>query len=165
MSHVPFDPSSAGGPGASPDEPSEEEIRAYVAQLRAAPVDQVVAEVVQALLNAAQMKLGRRDGRLVLDLVAALADTGRDRLNPDLLRQVDEALTQLRLAQVQAESQVAAAAAQGHQEPNDLGADAPATPPPADGGAQEQGAATPPPAASPPPSAPPSGKRLWVPGR
>lgn len=161
MSDVPFDPTSAAGPGGSADQPSEEEIRAYVAQLRAAPVDQVVAEVVQALLNAAQMKLGRRDGRLVIDLVAALADTGRDRLNPDLLRQVDEALSQLRLAQVQAESQVAAAAAQGHQEPNDLDAGAPATPPSAGGGED----AVTPPAGSPPPAAPPSGKRLWVPGR
>lgn len=171
MSDAPFNPSA--GPGAASQEPSEEEVRAYVAQLRAAPVDQVVAEVLSALLNAAQVKLGRRDGRLLIDLVAALADAGRAQLTDELTGQVDQALTQLRMAQVQAEQQVAAAAAQGQHEPGDLGAPDAASgaggtaqgadasgAPPAGGPAGQ----TPPPGQAPPPSSG-SGKRLWVPGR
>lgn len=168
MSDVPFDPTRAAGAPGADDQPSEEEIRAYVAQLRAAPVDQVVAEVVQALLNAAQMKLGRQDGRLLIDLVAAIVSTGDERLRADLRQQIGQAVSQLRLAQVEAEQQVAAAAAQGHTEPGDLDtADAP----PASGAASAPGGAgadgpSGPAGGPPPPSAPPSGgKKLWVPGR
>ena len=163
MSDAPFDP-TAGAAAGDPDQPSEEEVRAYVAQLRAAPVDQVVAEVISALLNAAQVKLGRRDGRLLIDLVGAVATTGREELSADLIGQVDQALTQLRMAQVEAETQVSAAAAQGHAEPNDLGAapaaagdEAAAPGAPAGGPAGAAGAQAPPPSQ-------PSGKKLWVPG-
>lgn len=159
MSDAPFDPTTAAAAG-EPDQPSEEEVRAYVAQLRAAPVDQVVAEVVSALLNAAQVKLGRRDGRLLIDLVGALATTGREELSADLLGQVDQALTQLRMAQVEAETQVAAAAAQGQAEPNDLGST-----PSAEDATSSPGAPTGDAPQSPPPAqSQPTGKKLWVPG-
>ncbi|MFA9445605.1 hypothetical protein [Egicoccus sp. AB-alg6-2] len=144
MSDVPFDPSQASG-----QEPSEEEVRAYLGQLRAAPVEQVVAEVASALLNAAQVKLGRQDGRLLLDMVAGLTEQGRSRLPEELTSQLDQALSQLRLAQVEAEREVQQATAQGHTEEGDLDAD---------------GAA--PPAAAPetPPQTPSAASRLWVPG-
>lgn len=176
MSDAPFNPTAGPGAGADPEEPSEEEVRAYVAQLRAAPVDQVVAEVVSALLNAAQVKLGRRDGRLLIDLVAAVTEAGRSRLTDELTGQVDQALSQLRMAQVQAEQQVAAAAAQGQHEPGDLGApagggdaDRPVGSAPAAGASPAGGPAPGPAGQAPPPGqgAPPpsgSGKRLWVPG-
>jgi hypothetical protein len=152
--------SDAAGPG---HQPSEEEVRAYLGQLRGAPAEQVVAEVASALLNAAQVKLGRKDGRLLLDLAAGVIDGAREHLSGDLVEQVDQVVAQLRVAQVEAEREVAAAGEQGHQEPNDLGAgpvDAPA-----DAGAQDRAAEGAPPA-SPPPATPPSqGSRLWVPGR
>lgn len=151
MSDVPFDPSQAAGG----QEPSEEEVRAYLGQLRAAPVEQVVAEVASALLNAAQVKLGRQDGRLLLDMAAALADQGRGRLPEELLSQVDQALAQLRMAQVEAEKEVTQAASQGHVEQGDLAGEAPDAGTPSTGGAPSE----------PPSSGPSAASRLWVPGQ
>lgn len=150
--------SDASGSG---EQPSEEEVRAYLGQLRGAPAEQVVAEVVSALLNAAQVKLGRRDGRLLLDLAVGVVDRARPHLPAELLDQVDQVLSQLQVAQVEAEGEVTAAAAQGHQEPNDLGSGG--APQAAPSEAAPQSDARP---ASPPPDEPPSaGSRLWVPGR
>lgn len=146
MSDLP--PQASGDPMAE-DGPSEEEVRTYLAQMRQAPVEQVVAEVLQGLLNAAQIKLGRRDARLLLDTAAGIVDQSRTHLSDELVGQIDDALKQLRMAQVEAEQQVAGAP---DKEDNDLdavvapppGGDAAgATPPPADGGAS----------------------KLWVPGR
>ena len=154
-------PPTAGQPG--DDGPSEEEVRQYLAQMRGAPADQVVVEVVQGLLNAAQVKLGRNDARLLLDATAAINDAVRGRVDEQLVQQVDQALSQLRLAQVEAEREVAQA---GQAEPNDL---APS------GGAptgQPDDQATP--GESAPPSAPPpaqpsqqqsASSRLWIPGQ
>ncbi len=154
MSDVPMDPTA----GAAGQEPSEEEIRAYLGQLREAPVEQVVAELVSGLLNAAQVKLGRRDARVLLDAMAALGESVRGTLSQELTGQIDQALQQLRLAQVEAEQQVAAAAAQGHAEQGDLPQESPAA-----GGEGAAGApATPPQAPAPPSDA---ASRLWVPGR
>ena len=149
-----------------PDEPSEEEVRQYLAQMRGAPADQVVVEVVQGLLNAAQVKLGRNDARLLLDATAAINDAVRGRVDQELVKQVDQALSQLRLAQVEAEREVAQS---GQAEPNDLAASAGE----AGGQATSQptpGAGTPPqpPPASPPqqPAPPPSQtSKLWTPGQ
>lgn len=145
----------AGAPSGAAEEPSQEEVRAYLSQLRETPVEQVVAEVLSALLNAAQVKLGRSDGRLLLDLSATVIEQGRDQLPEELTGQVDEVLSQLRVAQVDAEKEFAAAG----QDPAAGGADAP-TPP--------QSPSQPPvQAPSPAPSdggSDPS-SRLWVPGR
>jgi hypothetical protein len=146
-----------GGPGAG-GQPSEEELRAALGQLRAAPVDQIVAEVASALLNAAQVKLGRRDGRLLIDTTALVTDQVRPHVPAELVDQLDEVLNQLRLAQVEAEREVAAAKAQGHEEPNDLAGSAAPAPPEAAG---TGGGAD-----APPPGTPASKtSRLWVPGR
>lgn len=119
-----------------------------MARLRGAPAEQVVAELLSGLLNAAQVKLGRRDARLLIDLSAVMIDHVRRYVPAELATQVDDALGQLRLAQVRAEN-----ATQGKPEPNDL-AEMPA--PPAEAGGQP---------APPPPQAPPATSRLWVPGR
>jgi hypothetical protein len=168
VSDVPFDPSTAADLG-GPQQPSEEEIRAYLSQLRQAPVDQVLAEVVNALLNAAQVKVGRRDGRLLIDTTAAITDTVRGHVPAELTDQLDQALTQLRLAQVEGEQQVAQAKAAGQQEAGDLAADPSEAPSDTSGAAAAEADATPPTPSAPPASPPPAGggatSRLWVPGR
>jgi hypothetical protein len=161
--------SGPAGAGGVPGQPSEEELREALGQLRGAPVDQVVAEVASALLNAAQVKLGRRDGRLLIDVTGVITDRVRGHVPDELTRQLDDVLTQLRLAQVEAEGEVQAATAQGHQEPNDLAR----TPgPDQSGGAGAGEGATPsepgseaPPGRETPPSGPSPASRLWVPGR
>jgi hypothetical protein len=139
-----------------PDPPpgsSEEQAREYARQLRSAPAEQVVTEVLTSLVNLAQVKLGRRDARLLIDLSAVLLGHARRYLPTELTSQLDRVLSELRLAQVRAEG---AAAGGGRAEPNDL-AETPAPP---------EGAAGQP--AAPPPTAPPQpppASRLWVPGR
>ena len=152
MSDVPSDPIAQAAAGGGGEEPSEEEIRAYLSQLRSAPADQVLAEVSSALVNAAQVKLGRQDARLLLDVVAAVSETVRGRVDDELPNQLDDVLSKLRMAQVEGEREVASAAEQGHQESGDLGSE----PEPA---AQEPGQEAPP---SRGPSDPAS--RLWTPG-
>jgi hypothetical protein len=147
-------------PGGGDQQPSEEEVRAYLAQLRQAPAEQVIAEVLSGLLNAAQVKVGRKDGRLLLDLSAGVIDGAREHLSDELTDQVDEVLGQLRMAQVEGEREVASAASQGQQEPNDLGAQ---EQPGADA-EQGSGPASPPPSSPPPPQQGQGGSRLWTPG-
>ncbi|MEX2420446.1 MAG: hypothetical protein WD670_01375 [Actinomycetota bacterium] len=163
MSDLPTDP-SAGGPEG---QPSEEEMRAYLGQLRAAPVDQVLAELLSSLLNAAQVKVGRRDARLLLDGAAALVTQVRSVLPDELVTQLDQVLSQLRMAQVQAEPEVAAAAEQGEREPNDIEPASSSRPPAssADDQAQPSPSSSPGTAPSPPASGPDPASRLWVPGR
>ena len=101
----------------------------YARQLRAFPVDQLFRDFLFSLLNAAQVKLGRRDARLLIDVTAVAHEHARSHLPGELTRQVDEALGQLRMAQVSAENR---ASQKGQQEENDLGT-APAPPPAAQG--------------------------------
>ena len=138
--------------------PSEAEMEQILAQMREAPAEQVLVEVVNVLLQAAQVKLGRPDARLLIDAVGAVAQAAAGRADEALLTQVGQAVTQLRLAQVEAEGGEGTGAL-GQSAPG--GTDAPRTPP------------TPPQAAPPqaaPPQAPPSGpegqqrSRLWTPG-
>lgn len=144
---------------------SEAQAREYAAQLRSAPAEQIITELLSGLIHAAQIKLGRRDARLLIDLSTVLHEHARPHLPADLTRQVDQALHQLRLGQVRAEGEVA----QRPAEPNDL-AEVPAPPagtpaaPAAAGAAAGAGqpTATAPP---PPPQQPPAASRLWLPGR
>lgn len=157
-------------PPGDQQQPSEEEIREYLGQLRQAPAEQVLAEVLSGLLNAAQVKVGRRDGRLLIDVAANLVDQAREHLSEQLTQQVDEVLAQLRLAQVEGEREIDAARQQGHQEPNDLGepsegqpeADGPETAAGSEAAGSESEAPSPPPSQQRPPSSP--GSRLWTPG-
>jgi len=160
VSDVPSDPLTQPAAGGG-EEPSEEEIRAYLSQLRSAPADQVLAEVSSALVNAAQVKLGRQDARLLLDVVAAVSETVRGRVDDDLPDQLDDVLGKLRMAQVEGEREVASAASQGHTESDDLGSDL------GSDAASTEGATPPPSPSSTPgqrPGSSDAAKRLWTPG-
>jgi hypothetical protein len=104
---------------------SAEQAREYVRRMRALPVDQVIGEVLFSLLNAAQVKLGRRDARLLIDVSAVAHEHARPYLPGELSRQIDQVLGQLRMGQVSAEGH---AGHQGEPEENDL-ARLPAPPP------------------------------------
>lgn len=106
MSDIPTDPAAAGGQ----QQPSEEELRAYLDRVREMPAEQLLTDMFNALINAAQVKAGRPDGRLLIDIVTAMTEQSRDRIDGELTSQLDEALTQLRSAQVQAEQQAAGSA-------------------------------------------------------
>ncbi|HEX2028255.1 MAG TPA: hypothetical protein VHF25_09685 [Nitriliruptorales bacterium] len=54
-------------------QPTEEELRAYLAQLRQADANDIVSQVFSMVASAAEVKLGRRDGRLLIDVAAAVA--------------------------------------------------------------------------------------------
>lgn len=131
------------GPG-----PSEADLQRMLAEMREAPAEQVLVEVINLLLQAAQVKLGRPDARVLIDAVAAVAEASSGRADAALLGQVSQAVAQLRMAQVEAEGAEAGAAAPP----------GPATPPPP---RTDEAARSP---RSGPPQ-PPAGSRLWVPGR
>lgn len=160
MSDVPFDPTAGSAEGQQ--QPSEEEVRAYLAELREAPVDQVLAEVVNALLNAAQVKVGRRDGRLLIDTVSAVTEQVRGHVPDELTTQLDQAINQLRLAQVEGEEQVRQAAASGEPESGDLTTDPAAEGSPEPVAGEEGGQPSQP---QQPPAGGDAASRLWVPGR
>ena len=97
---------------------SAEDAREYVRRLRSLPVDQVIGEVLFSLLNAAQVKLGRRDARLLIDVSTVAHEHARPYLPAELSRQIDQVLGQLRMGQVSAEGN---ASQQEEPEENDLG--------------------------------------------
>lgn len=108
------------GPGEGAEHERErdsQEARDYVRQLRSLPVDQLVGDVLFSLLNAAQVKLGRRDARLLIDTTAVAHEHARPYLPGKLTQQIDQLLGQLRLAQVSAEGH---ASREGEPEENDL---------------------------------------------
>ncbi len=144
-------------PEGLPDGMSEEQMRQLMEQLRAAPAAQLLADVFSSLLSTAQVKLGRRDARLFIDLAAQALEYAGPHLPADLTGQVEGALNQLRMAQVTAEQQVAE---QGEPEPNDLQH----TPAPSASSAAAPPGTPPgtPPSSPPPPSA---ASKLWVPGQ
>jgi hypothetical protein len=94
------------GPGSGADHDrtrSAEDVREYAQRMRSLPVEQVIADVVFSLLNAAQVKLGRRDARLLIDLGTVAHEHARPYLLDEVTRQIDQVLGQLRLGQVSAE--------------------------------------------------------------
>ena len=136
------------GPGSGAEhEPARaaEDVREYVQRVRSLPVDQVIGDVVFSLLNAAQVKLGRRDARLLIDMATVALEHARPYLPDELTKQIDQLLGQLRLSQVGAEGH---ASRRGEVEENDL--DRVPAPPPA-GAAQSPAGRAP--------------GKLWVPGR
>jgi hypothetical protein len=118
---------ATAGPGDAEDadERSAQDAREYVRRLRSLPVDQVLAEFLFGLLQTAQVKLGRRDARLLIDMTAVAHEHARPYLPGELTQQIDQTLGQLRLGQVSAEGQPSP---QGQPEENDLDR-APAPPP------------------------------------
>ena len=117
----------SAGPGdaGQADKRSAEDAREYARRLRSLPVGQVLGDFLFSQLHAAQVKLGRRDARLLIDVTALAHEHARPYLPGELSRQIDQVLGQLRLGQVSAESH---ASQQGEPEDNDLDR-APAPPP------------------------------------
>jgi hypothetical protein len=108
------------GPGSDPEQEqtrSADDAREYVRRMRSLPVDQVIGDFLLSLLNAAQVKLGRRDARLLIDLGAVAHEHARPYLPEVLTKQIEQMLGQLRLGQVSAESH---ASRRGGPEENDL---------------------------------------------
>ena len=115
-------PGGAGQGGGRPAEDAREQAR----RLRAVPVDQVLGDFLFSMLNAAQVKLGRRDARLLTGVAAVAHEQARPHLPGELTRQIDQLLGQLRMGQVNAEGH---AGQHGQSEENDL--DRTPAPPPA----------------------------------
>lgn len=148
-------------------EPTEEELRQYLGEMRQAHVGEIVAQVVSALLNGAQVKLGRRDARLLIDLAAGVNDEAGPHLDEEFSAEVTQVLTQLRMAQVEAEEELAKLQASGQAPPeaNDVGpsggtsgeAARPAGDAAGPGAGGQQGGAR-------PASEPSAASRLWTPG-
>ena len=113
-----------GGAGQQ-DKRSAEDARDYAGRLRSLPVGQVLGDFLFSPLNAAQVKLGRRDARLLIDVAAVAHEHARPHLPGELTRQIDQLLGQLRMGQVSAEMH---ATRQTQPEENDLD-QAPAPPP------------------------------------
>jgi hypothetical protein len=115
---------SAAGPGGTEHEASQpgEDPGEYVRRIRSLPVDQVIGDVLFSLVQAAQVKVGRRDARLLIDVTAVAHEHARRYLPGDLTKQIDQILDQLRMAQVSAEGKA------GQPEENDLD-HTPAAPP------------------------------------
>jgi hypothetical protein len=90
------------GAARSPIGPAQD-AREYARRLRSLPVDQVLRDFLFSLLNAAQVKLGRRDARLLINVTAVAHEHARPYLQGELARQIDQVLGQLRLGQVSAE--------------------------------------------------------------
>jgi hypothetical protein len=96
---------------------SADDTRERARQIRSLPVEQLIADVVLSLLNAAQIKLGRRDARLLIDLGTVVHEHARPYLSGELTTQIDQLLGQLRLGQVSAEGHPRRP---GEQEEHDL---------------------------------------------
>jgi hypothetical protein len=149
----------AGGPageGSPVGGPSEAEMQAILLEMREAPVEQVLAEVVNVLFQTIQVKLGLADARILIDVVAGLAGATSGRVDPQLHGQISQALSQLRLAQVEEERRQGTTPDPVAAHGASAGNAAPAAGP----GSDAQTAAH--------PGAPEGGNaasRLWVPGR
>jgi hypothetical protein len=142
-------------------QPSPEELQAYLEQLRAADVTEVIAQAFNMLGTGANVKLGREDARVVIDALEALTNAVDGRIDADVLSQMRGGLAQLKTAQVEAEREEASRAAGG------------AAGAPTSGAADQAPAGTPPgPGGTPPGQQPPQPggeqkmtDRLWIPGR
>lgn len=148
---TPDGPHSEPGPD-SPNQGgmSEEDTQALIKQLRGAPAAEILVDIFSSLLSTAQVKIGRRDARLFIDLAAQALEYAKPHLPDDVTAQIEGALGQLRMAQVTEEQEVAQ---QEEPEPNDL--DRIPSPPSSTTTGDSTG--------TPPDPSPAS--RLWVPGQ
>lgn len=140
-------PPQGQAPPQGQTELSEEELRQYLGELRNAPAAEIVAQVVTMLANAAQVKLGRRDARVLIDTIDAVRQASATTLPEEFGQQIDDLLAQLRVAQVEGEKEVARLQSEGGE------------------GDQEQAAPSAPGQGEPPPQQEDGGSRLWTPGR
>lgn len=138
------------------DGPTEEEMRAYLENLREAQPVEIVVQAFGLLATASEVKLGRIDARVLIDGMAALLEATAERMPDEIVDRMQQTVAQLQMAQVQAERDLAATGA-GQQ---DAGA--------VDEGA-EPSAEEAPGAQQAPPQQQPQREdvtnRLWIPGR
>ena len=141
-------------------QPSPEEMRAYLEQLRDADAAGLLAEAFNLLATGAQVKLGRPDARMLIDALAGMVKAADTAMPPEIIHQMNQGVAQLQMAQVQAERELAAEqSAAGDQSPPDAAAPSGEGSPAGDPG-------------PPPPSGQGPGgvdkkmtDRLWIPGR
>lgn len=130
-----------------PGELSEEELRAYLDQLREADATEILVQAYTMLGTGAEVKLGRADARVLIDAMGGLVSSVGQRLG-ELGTRMQSGVAQLQMAQVEAERQ----------------ASQQASPPQADQTARPQ-------QAEQPPQQNAGGQqqrmtdRLWIPGR
>ena len=140
-------------------EPTQEEIEAYYAQLREAPVGDLLMQCIGMLAAGAEAKLGRMDARTLIDGMGALVQIGAPHLG-EATDQLEAAVAQLQMGQVHVERQIAEQ--QGGAAPVAPAADA-AQPPTAPAAPPQPGQA---PAPQPSqPAQPSAADKLWIPGR
>ena len=92
-------------PTQMPGQPSQEEMRAYLEQLRAADPVGLMAEAFNLLATGAQVKLGRPDARVLIDAMAGMVHAAGARIPGEISKQMNEGIAQLQMAQVQAEKE------------------------------------------------------------
>lgn len=162
--NVPPGAAQAGGQR----QPSEEEVRQYLAQLRQTDVTEIVAQAFSMVASGAEVKLGRRDGRLLIDAAAAIADVVEPHLDEQLTDQMQQAIAQLRQGQVDAEGQLEKLRDEGRlpdDEENDLPREGGDTAASTDAGSGEEQTRPQQPKQQRPGGRGNASDRLWVPGR
>ncbi len=143
-------------------QPTQEEIEAYYAQMREAPIGEILMQCIGLLAGAAEAKLGRRDARTAIDAMAAMVQLGEGHLG-EVAEQLQEAVAQLQVAQVQVEKQMQAeGAGTGEAAPGDTAGD-PQPEPAAQTPPSQSPLSQSPPSQTPP--AEPQTSKLWTPGR
>lgn len=152
--------------GAGAEQPSQEELQAYLEQMRDADAAEIVAQAFQILAMGAEVKLGRSDARVLIDASAALVDVTGGRVPENLVTGMKNAVSQLQTAQVQSER-----AAAGGEPTSEPAANTAAGGGGGDGGTDSRTAGAPQAGTTPPPSESSQGSgqnmtdRLWIPGR
>lgn len=137
------------------DGPTEEELRAYLDTLRDAQPVEVVVQAFGILATASEVKLGLADARILIDGMVGLLDATASRLPDTITKRMRDTISQLQMAQVQAERQPSPAAS-AEAPTQDRAAGQPAGQAP--GGAAQQDGPTQQRQESPT-------SRLWIPGR
>ncbi len=146
----------------TPQQPTEEEIRAYLTQIREADPAAIIVQAYRLLGEGAELKLGRSDARVLIDAMAAVVESTSGRLDGQLTQQMREGVAQLQMAQVQAEAQQGS----GSEEQGAEGAAGAGTQPAGAEAAGSQGPAGPQQAGGQQSGSGPSvTDRLWIPGR
>lgn len=143
----------------SHQQPSPEELQAYVEQLAAAEPADLLVQAYTMLATAAEVKVGTPGARVLIDAMAGLSEVAAGALPGDLGTRMQGGVAQLQTAQVQAERERAAQGgteAAGAQQAPQTGA--PKPPPDAPGQGQ-------PGAPEPAPGGQKASDRLWIPGR
>lgn len=97
--------SESTGASEQGEQPSDEDVQAYVEQLRGAEPQDIIAQAYTMLGTGAEVKLGRQDARVLIDAMEALTSAAEQRLSGDLPERMRNGVVQLQTAQVQAERQ------------------------------------------------------------